>query len=221
VELDASQAAAEALSLETAAVVRRLVVPRLLQVAHDRGWWDPEAPSTEVAASAADPGPLGRGSLEIVAIDASRWAQLSLAPRVIAPADATDGHALIEAALRDGASASATVDGSVVVGLAVIGPEEDGRRRELLTVGVAPAFRQRGLAGALLDSAMTVSDRYFELRADVTLAERDPIEPLERDLRAEIARRLLDGAGFEIRPTDPDLRQADPLALGAVRRRQP
>ena len=45
IELDATQAAAEVRSLETAAVVRRLVVPRLLQVARDRGWWDPE-PST-------------------------------------------------------------------------------------------------------------------------------------------------------------------------------
>jgi hypothetical protein len=66
---------------------------------------------------------------------------------------------------------------------------------------------------------VTVSNPEVELRADITLAERDPIEPLERGLRAEIARRLLEGAGFEIRPADPDVRHADPLALGAVRRR--
>ncbi len=43
IELDATQIAAEARSLEVAAVVRRLVVPRLLQVARDLGWWDPLA----------------------------------------------------------------------------------------------------------------------------------------------------------------------------------
>ncbi len=41
--LDASQMAAETHSTETATLVRRLVVPRLLREARDRGWWDPLA----------------------------------------------------------------------------------------------------------------------------------------------------------------------------------
>ena len=61
IELDATQAAAEARSLETAGLVRRLVVPRLLQVARDRGWWDPEAASSVGgSADAVDP-PAGEG----------------------------------------------------------------------------------------------------------------------------------------------------------------
>jgi len=56
-----------------------------------------------------------------------------------------------------------------------------------------------------------------ELRAGVTLAERDPIEPIDRGLRASIATRLLEQAGFEIRPADADLRAADPTAIHAVR----
>ena len=40
--LDSGQLAAEERSRETTQRVRRLVVPRLLREARDRGWWDPE-----------------------------------------------------------------------------------------------------------------------------------------------------------------------------------
>ena len=157
------------------------------------------------------------GDPTILGIDTPAWERLRLAARVIAPADPVDGHALILAALRAGATVTAAVEGTRVVGLAVVGPPENGAR-ELLAVGVAPAFRQRGLAEALLVSAMTARDTAdVELRAEVTLAERDAIEPLERGLRAEIARRLLEVAGFEIRPADRDQRQADPDSLRGVR----
>ncbi|HEY8636198.1 MAG TPA: acetoin utilization AcuC family protein [Candidatus Limnocylindrales bacterium] len=217
VELDATQAAAEAVSLDTAAVVRRLVVPRSLQVARDRGWWDPEAATSRNSTAAFDASSV-MGDPAIVVIDAPAWERLRLAPRVIAPADPVDAHALILAALRDGASVSAAIDGTAVVGLAVVGPSEDDAH-ELLAVGVAPAFRQRGLARALLASVTAAAGDDVELRADVTLAERDPVDPLDRRLRAELARRLLHGAGFEEVAVDPDLRDADQLAIRAVRRR--
>ena len=223
IELDATQAAAEVRSLETAAVVRRLVVPRLLQVARDRGWWDPEAasPAGALKADAVDP-PSGEDPA-ILEVDAATWARLRLAPRVIPPTDPAAGHALIAAAIRDRASVSAAVEGNRVVGLAIAGPLDDGPSRELLAVGVAPAFRRRGLAAALLRSlgatfAAATEPEDVELRAEITLAERDPIDPIDRALRASIARRLLEGAGFELRPVGADLRAADPAAIRAVRR---
>ena len=50
---DASQEAAEARSLEVAALVRRVVVPRLLRAGRDRGWWDPLGLATADGAGVA------------------------------------------------------------------------------------------------------------------------------------------------------------------------
>ena len=78
-------------------------------------------------------------------MDRATWSGLTLAPRVVAPADPRAAHALVAAALADGAS----VDGRR--------PGRDrGRRRwsrpdgDLLALGVAPDWRGRGLATALL-----------------------------------------------------------------------
>jgi acetoin utilization protein AcuC len=216
-ELDASQAVAEARSLETVGVVRRLVVPRLLQVARDRGWWDPLAAGSELGSRGTAP-TTGAGRPAIIHADASTWERLTLAPRVIAPADPLAGHALIGAAIGDGASVTAAVDGTLVVGLAVAGPADDHGRREILALGVAPSFRQSGLAAALLEDCVTAGrPGDTEYTADITLAERDPVEPLDRNLRADIARRLLERAGFAISPADADVRGADWGALNAVR----
>ncbi len=53
---------------------------------------------------------------------------------------------------------------------------------------------------------------------EVTVAERDPVDPLDGALRRRIGRRLLEGAGFEIMPASAPVRAADPAAYGAVRR---
>ena len=73
----------------------------------------------------------------------------------------------------------AAVAGDQVVGLAIAGPAAPDRRRDLLALGVAPAYRRAGLATRLL--ADSPADR-----AEVTLAERDPFEPL--DVRPSAAR---------------------------------
>ena len=197
--------AAEARSLETAGVVRRLVVPRLLQVARDRGWWDPLMPA------AAGPGSLPElaGTPTIRApIDAAAWERLALAPRVVAPSDPMAGHGLILAAIRDGAQVAAAVEGSVVVGLAIAGPVAGQDGREVLAIGVAPSHRRRGLGSMLLGSIVDAAGT-DGLVADVTLAERDPVGPLDRGVRAEIGRRLFDQAGFETRPAAAAVGGAD------------
>jgi ribosomal protein S18 acetylase RimI-like enzyme len=137
----------------------------------------------------------------------------------VAPADPDAGHGLIAAAIRDGASVSAAVVGTQVVGLAIAGPTDDRGRRELLAVGVAPSYRQRGLGGALLEQCVTAGrPGDTEYAAEITIAERDPVEPFDRRLRADIARRLLERAGFAVSPADAELRHADAGAITAVRR---
>jgi ribosomal protein S18 acetylase RimI-like enzyme len=148
-------------------------------------------------------------------VDVDTWARLTLQPRVVAPADPASAHDLIAAGLlsADPARVSAAVVGTSVVGLAASAPADprDGAM-ELLGLGVAPAFRRQGLAGRLL-AEHAVSGTL----ASVTLAERDVVEPLDRGLRASIARRLLEGAGFELKSADGAIRAVDPLAITARR----
>ncbi len=56
------------------------------------------------------------------------------------------------------------------------------------------------------------------ITCEVSAAERDPFEPLDRGIRAAVARRLLERAGFEISATDPAVHAADPAAFHAIRR---
>ena len=106
-----------------------------------------------------------------------------------------------------GRLADAVLDsvGSVVVGLAVTGPDD-----ALLALGVAPGHRRAGLAAALLRASHART-------ADVTVAERDPIDPLPHAVRAQVARRVLETAGFRVSSAPTDVRSVDPLALAATR----
>ena len=108
--------------------------------------------------------------------------------------------------------------GTEVVGLAIAGPPDGDARRALLGVGVEPAFRRQGLAGALLATCVEVGqDGHVGHTAAVTLAERDPLEPLDRSVRGRVARRLLESAGFRVSPADPIILGVDPGAISAVR----
>ena len=206
-EIDSAQTAAEGVSIATARAVRRALVPRLLREARDRGWWDPLAPADGNGAPERN-----AGTPEVVeTVDRAAWAGLALAPRVIAPADARHGHALVAAALDDGAHVSAAVvpsatsGGGIVVGAAVA--SADG---ELLALGVAPDHRRRGLAGRLLAASRATL-------AEVTVAERDPVDPFDRVTRAAVARALLGVGVFHLGPADRDVRAVDPLAIRATR----
>ena len=216
---DPAQDAADARSRQTAALVRRLVVPTLIREAVDRGWWSPLARSSP--GSAATPkrtaGGAPSATPEIVAAaDPTSFERLRFAPGVAAPT----GDDLAAILARPAVETTLGVVGDVVVGLVASGPvhpgEPDGPR-SVLAVGVARSNRGRGLARALLGAHLEVRPGR-EWRAAVTLAERDPVEPLDRTTRATIARRLLEAAGFEVAPADGPIGRADPLALDAIRR---
>jgi ribosomal protein S18 acetylase RimI-like enzyme len=246
-----SQAAADRAAGEAATLVRALFVPALVRAATDLEWWRANDEVHHVradeivtgAAAAVDrrgggtsaPPLAGDESPTLLrSVDAATWARLAVAPRVVVPADPADTHALVLGALRDGRGdpvVSAAVANDRVVGLAVsaVGPRAGAATaadaRQLLTVGVAPAFRGRGIGTALLASHLDalagagLGEAPIEVR--ITLAERDVVAPLDRPTRAAIARRLLTGAGFII--LEPDgrldidrrLAQADPAALVA------
>jgi len=221
---DATQEAAEVRSAATVGLVRRLVVPRLLGEARDRGWWDPlGAPAVRDARSAdppfADP-PTGAPGMPVVipSIDAATWARLRLAPGVLAPADPSVAHGLVAAGLLDGLQVTAAVDGTTVVGAALSHHPDGAARAQLLALGVARPWRRQGLAGRLLAVHVDrMGTAEAGLAAEVTVAERDPLDPLDGVLRRDIARRLLETAGFRITAADPDVLHADPGTVTAAR----
>jgi len=204
--VDGTQTQAEEVSQETIALVRRVLVPRLLREARDRGWWDPlSAPATgAMTPGSEDRAGTGTPTIE-ASVDAASWARLSLADRVIAPFHAPQAHDIVEAALADGATMSAAIVGSVVVGAAIAGPDAS-----LLALGVAPGWRRQGLGTALLRASTART-------AEITVAERDPVEPLDHSDRAAIARRVLEAAGFRVSPAEATIRGVDPMAVRAVR----
>lgn len=214
--LDMAQLESETRSRATADVARRLAVPRLIREAVDRGWWDPlDAPVPAMAGTT----PPARGEPTVLPrVEPDTWGRLTLAPRVVAPADPAAAHRIILAALQDGAAVTAAVVGSVVVGLAITRHADDGARSDLLALGVAPAWRRRGLGSRLLAARLEATRAGdVDLEALVTVAERDPIEPLDVTVRLAIAMRLLAGAGFAVSPADSLAGAVDPRAIRATR----
>ncbi len=192
--IDPSQIAAEMASAETAALVRQLVVPRLLRVARDSGWWDPLTTRAGGEPMGEAPAPAGNASPTIIgSLGAAAWGRLALAARVIPPADASAAHGLVAAGLTDGLLVTGAVVGSTVVGIALSHHTEDGGGRRLLSLGVAPGWRRRGLARHLLAAHVEAAgiDREDELEVEVSVAERDPFDPIDVGVRRAIARRLL------------------------------
>jgi GNAT superfamily N-acetyltransferase len=152
-------------------------------------------------------------------VDADAWARLTLADRVLPPCDTATAHGLVLAALQDphGARVTAAVADGQVVGAAV--SALTGGTPRLLALGVAPARRGRGLGAELLRRHIAAIPRGTEepWEAAATLAERDPFDPLPREVRGAIARRLLEGAGFRVDRAAGPVGAADPGAIVARR----
>jgi acetoin utilization protein AcuC len=214
--LDATQMAAEARSRATADLCRRVVVPRLVREGVERGWWAPLGEPMSTMPVVATP---GVGSPAVMPrVEADVWERLTLAPRVVPPADPVAAHSLIRAAIRDGAAVAAALEGTTVVGLAMTRHADDAARSDLLALGVAPAWRRRGLATRLLATRMEwTRPGDVDHEGLITVAERDQFEPLDVATRMAIARRLLVGAGFTLAPAGGAIGTADPTALRARR----
>ena len=236
------QVAASEASLAVLERVRAVAIPALVREAEDRGWWRPrlEWAGREIVDGTATPGHGGSRSGGPVVRDAepvvmplrvAELTRLDLAPRTIPPFDPADAMALLLAAATAGARVVGAVVGSVLVGLAVAAPSAAPRdaadagsvarpvahrqAEVLLAVGVAPAWRGRGVGRALL--ARLVSDRPAGagMSATVNVAERDVVEPADVARRIEVATRLLRGAGFVLVTVSPDVRRDDPWAIVA------
>ncbi|MGH2465880.1 MAG: GNAT family N-acetyltransferase [Candidatus Limnocylindrales bacterium] len=182
------QRLAEARSLETLAEVRSLVLPRLLIVAEERGWWDPMAP----VSPSGDPAPEATRTPTIIPeLDADLLDRLEMAQRVMPPADPAGARQLLQAAMLEGARVSGAVAGNQLVGVTIAAPgQESELAPELLWVGVAPEQRRQGLATALVAA---IADRSFGAHPGV--AERDVVDPLPLADRLSIAGRLVDRHG--------------------------
>jgi acetoin utilization protein AcuC len=230
---DAAGEAADRRALETANLVRDLVVPGLIRASGDLGWWRAKDDLLNVDPTPAAGQPAGRSGspldtpdttttpVILNAVDAPTWARLTLAPRVLPIADLAVAHALVIAALRspDEVHVTAAVDGGIVVGIVVSArpSAQGGALRQLLALGVAPDHRHGGLATALLREHVAASLDGTGWSAVVTVADRDPVDPLPRATRAGIARRLLEGAGFQVERRSGPVGSADPLALDGRR----
>ena len=184
--------------------VRRVVLPRLLREAEDRGWWSADA--APASSRAATP----EGTPTVRSLDAGAVASLAVAPRTLSPFDPGAVHAILVAAAHDGARVVGAVVGSSLVGAAVADPAG-----EVLALGVAPSFRRQGLGAALLRALVDGRSPGSSMTAQVGVAERDWVEPLDVETRRDVARRLLTGAGFEIRAVSPDVSRDDPWAIAA------
>jgi acetoin utilization protein AcuC len=213
---DADQEASDARAVATTGLVRRVLVPRLLREATDRGWWDPLASPTPAMPASAEPGVGAPAVLPVV--EPHVWARLTLAPWVISPADPGTSHAIVAAAIGDRARVSAAIEGTTVVGLAVSRWADDAPRDDLLALGVAPAWRRQGLGGRLLEANLSaVRPHDVEHVAEITLADRDWRVPLDHERRATVGRQILERAGYRVGPADELVRAVDPFAIDARR----
>ena len=210
---DPGQRDAEARSLAVAELARMISVPRLVREAVDRRWWSPLG--APVGTDADAPGvSAALGRVEIVeVVDREMLDRLALAPRLVASLDPLLLRGILEA---PPISLTMAVDGATAVGLVASASDEPtapGSPRSILAIGVAPAARRQRLASEMLHAhvgAFELADTPWH--ATVTLAERDPVEPLDRALRTAIATRIFESAGFTSEVVDRPLRDADPGA---------
>lgn len=214
--VDATQADAERASTETAGFVRSLVLPAFVREAIDRGWLDPlgSVPARSAPPAAAD----GGRAVIVAAPDAAPLDRSTLADRALPVADPALGWAAVRRGVAAGARLSIAIAGDLVVGVALVARDRsDPSADRLVALGVAPEHRRAGVASALLDAAVGRQPAGRPIRADVAVGERDAFDPLDRTVRATVAQRLLERAGFHVRESRGRIGRADPGAIEAVR----
>jgi acetoin utilization protein AcuC len=226
---DDTQRDAEALSLATAGLARLIAVPRLVREAVERRWWSPLGPplgppfNVDREADAGRVGAVaetaGLGRVEILGVvDRETLDRLVIAPRLVANLDPQLLRDVLDAPPL---SLTIAVDGISAVGIVASAhddPTAPESARSVLAVGVAPAARRHGLATQMLQAHVGEFGRAgTPWTATVTLAERDPVEPLDRVVRSAIATRIFERAGFTAEAPDRPLRDADPGARRFVR----
>jgi acetoin utilization protein AcuC len=204
----------------TVSLVRAVLVPALLFVAEERGWWRFDGTVPDTATRAAPPAE-APAVLEptVVALTLEKLERLTLAPQVIAPADPRVAAAILRSALRDGGAATGAVSGEWLVGVALAAPMSGPLDRvdRLVALGVAPEWRRDGIATAML--AALVDEQAARGRALAslhTVAERDPREPLPRAVRRGVAEQLALRAGMAVAPVPSRIVAVDPDASLAV-----
>jgi acetoin utilization protein AcuC len=209
----------------TVRLVRTLTVPVLLRVAEERGWWkaDGSAASPDrvgADASMAAPAPAdGRETAKVVGpLTLEMLDRLRLRPRTIAPTDTGQGMAILRRALAEGGVATSAVSGEWLVGVALAVPTTFEGVDELAAMGVAPEWRRRGLARAMMAALAEQEDRRGRAVVALhTVAERDPFDPLSREVRRSVAERLFRSAGFRTIASPPPLAAADAACFQAGR----
>ena len=185
---DAEQRDAEARSLAIAELARIVSVPRLIREAVDA--------RLVVADRAADRAAAGRRWGRVQRLDRRpagdprhrRSSRPSIGSRSRRASSRTSIRELLRDLLPSPAlSLTMAVDGATAVGLVVSALDDPGAPaapRSVLAIGVAPAWRRQGLATRMLAAHVDAFDRAgTPWEATVTLAERDPVEPLDRSLR--------------------------------------
>jgi acetoin utilization protein AcuC len=205
----------------TVGLVRALAVPTLLRAAEERGWWtgDGAAGGGASVMASGSGAALGRGgTFEVVEpLTPEILARVTLASRTIAPAGPGEGLDVLRAALADGAVAAGAISSELLVGVALATPTSLDVIDRLAALGVAPEWRRQGIAGSLLRAlAIRQEERGRGLVALHTTAERDPFDPLPREVRRSVAKGLLRGAGFQPVPVPAALAAADPAAYAAL-----
>ena len=213
---DAAQDAADARSRHTTALVRRLVVPAIIRAAVDHGWSPLEVRDPAHPAPAADA--TGAGSAPTILDRPARATleRLAVAPRIAAGLDGPSLASLLAAAPLE---VTVAVTGMTIVGL-VGSVRADAKvpdgPAEVVAIGVASDIRRSGLGTSLLRRHVEAAPGRA-WRSTVTLAERDPFDPIDRAVRADVARRLFEAAGFEVGLAPDPIGRADPGAILAVR----
>jgi acetoin utilization protein AcuC len=217
-------AAAAEQAKKTVLLVRTVLVPALLRVAELRGWrrFDEGVPDSRTRAAPAGEAPPARRDGAVAEsgvrlLTPADLDSLSVAPRVMAPADPAVAAEILRAALRDGAVAAGAVSGEWLVGVALAAPGPAAGADQLVAMGVAPEWRRCGVATAMLRALVAEQDRRGRaLLALHTAAERDPIDPLPRAVRREVAEHLATRADLTAAPVPPHVSAADPDARLAI-----